>query len=576
MAQHSFVTHPIALRRLEVVRTEDLNPRMRRVTLSGAQFRAFERDGFALPAFLSTGFDDHVKLLFAAEGPVEDVLPIQRAASIDWTEAEHRRMRDYTPSRVDMQRGEVDLDFVVHGDGPAATWAMGAQPGDGLYVLGPKSSIVLPDDVSSLVLAGDETALPAIGRYLRERADERPVHVVVEVADPVARQDLPVRAQDSLRWVVTPHGSPSQLAQAVQDLPLPEEGLYVWAAAESRSLLPLRRWASRERALPKSHINITGYWHDVPPDSDAETTSPAEPTALSPLPWFAARAALRLGVLDAVADRPVSVDELALVTGVPARRLGVLLRTLEPVGVVSVADDTVSIGVHGARILDDEHVREGIDDTLEVQMLLAMTDLATTLRSGDESGYRRTHGASLREQVDADAERFTELVEQSLGLAFVGVGVPTALGDPASAVLTGPGSATMARILGGDTTIVEAGAGLAVLAKDAPGAATASSFEGLSADVAISCHAIAYRTDAEATALLTALVDAGRAAYLLEDVGAGGASAHDTEHDLLSIAAVGTPRRTLADLAALVTTAGLQIARSTSIGWNHELILITR
>ncbi len=57
---------PITLRALTVTAIEDLNPRMRRITLGGAQIGAFDAGGVAQPALQSLGPDDHVKLFFAA------------------------------------------------------------------------------------------------------------------------------------------------------------------------------------------------------------------------------------------------------------------------------------------------------------------------------------------------------------------------------------------------------------------------------------------------------------------------------------------------------------------------------
>lgn len=122
MPQRNFVTHPLVLRELTVARLIDVTPRMRRVTLTGDQLRAFSNAGFDLPAFVSDGFDDHVKLVFSETGDATEALPVQRAHSIDWLENTVTLTRDYTPRRFDPVLGELDLDFVRHGDGPAATW----------------------------------------------------------------------------------------------------------------------------------------------------------------------------------------------------------------------------------------------------------------------------------------------------------------------------------------------------------------------------------------------------------------------------------------------------------------------
>lgn len=216
MAHHDLVTHPIVLRHLEVAAVVDVTDRMRRVTLVGEELAGFSRDGLDLPPFVSTGFDDHVKIVLAEGGDLATVLPVQRAQSIDWPDAPHGRVRDYTPRRWDPETGALELDFVRHGDGPAARWAEGARVGDRLHIAGPKSSVVLPAALDWVLLAGDETALPAIGRFLDERPTAAPVQVVVEVHDDSARQELALRPGDTLRWVVAAEGATSGLTEAVQ------------------------------------------------------------------------------------------------------------------------------------------------------------------------------------------------------------------------------------------------------------------------------------------------------------------------------------------------------------------------
>ncbi|MCW2696159.1 MAG: Siderophore-interacting protein, partial [Modestobacter sp.] len=90
---------------------------------------------------------------------------IARDGRIVWPQGSHGvSMRRYTCRRQDPAAGEIDVDFVLHGDGPAATWAAAAAPGD---VLGVATSAPLGDAPAGwLLLVGDETALPAIGRIL--------------------------------------------------------------------------------------------------------------------------------------------------------------------------------------------------------------------------------------------------------------------------------------------------------------------------------------------------------------------------------------------------------------------------
>lgn len=625
MAHHVFVTHPIILRRLDVVRVVDVTPRMRRVTLTGDQLAAFERDGLSLPAFVSDGFDDHVKLVLAEGGDLETALPVQRAQSIDWPDAPHARTRDYTPRRWDAGSAELDLDFVRHGDGPAARWAEAAVPGDVLHVVGPKSSTVVPEDVDWVLLAGDETALPAIGRYLDERPSDARVQVVVEVRDPDARQDLALREGDTLRWVEIGEHAPSALAAAVAETAWWPGEVFAWAAGESRSLLPLRRWLTRTQGVPKTHQDVTGYWtaERSTPSRDAtvaddsaratedDGTLGTGPTAtpvleadllLSPLPWLATRAALDLGILDLVADAPRSVEDLALAAGVPAATVQALVdylslvEVVEVVGVLAVAPETggsgrdaenasaqpglVSLGPVGEHVLDED-VRDEMEDGLESRLVSALDLLAPAVRSGT-SAYARLRGRTLLTDLQEHGDLFAEQVDAERGFQFVSRGVADlGLWDASvHAAVTGAGAAGFVDAAGLDAvrfTVVESEAALAVV-----GAATLREDVTRSTvwpmcDVAVSALALRYRTDLEVVELLR---QAGSAAARLVVVERLADSApltlHDAEHGLLDLAGTGTPERRVADVVRLASSAGWSLDRHTSLGWTYEVLELVR
>ncbi|MEB4616466.1 siderophore-interacting protein, partial [Leucobacter sp. M11] len=99
---------------------------------------------------------------------------------------------------------------------------------DDLHLAGPKSTVVLPDEIDWVLLAGDETALPAIARFLEERPVPAPVRVVIELGDPAARQELSLRDGDTIEWVVTAPGEASRLADAVRALDWWPGGPYAW------------------------------------------------------------------------------------------------------------------------------------------------------------------------------------------------------------------------------------------------------------------------------------------------------------------------------------------------------------
>lgn len=569
MPQRNFVTHPLVLRELTVSRVVDVTPRMRRVTLTGPQLQEFTHPGFDLPEFVSTGFDDHVKLVFADVGPIAEALPIQRAHSIDWTDSGVTLTRDYTPRRFDAALGELELDFVRHGDGPAATWAEAAAVGDSLHIVGPKSSLVLPSDVEWMLLAGDETVLPAIGRYLDERPGDVPAIVVAS------------------------SGAESALVGAVMAREIPAGTGYVWVAGESRSLLPLRRWCARDRGMPKTHVNITGYWHateqaaqavPVLETADAARQHPLElDELLSPVPWFAARAALSTGLLDAVASTPRPIAALAGDLALDEGGVRALVQALAAFDAVRVSAGLVALGPAGDVILEDEHLRESLDDTVEAELLLSLAHLADSLRTG-RPPYVTANGATLRRRSADSFARLQEQVEAAIGFDFVARGVTglQTLREAHAVAVTGPGSVAFSNALAGATRVTVVGSLLELDAarKSQPGSEfeAAESFGATDADVVASALALAQRTDEEAVAFLTRLAERAGAAVIIElfQPESSAPSAHAAEHALLAYAATGTPPRSLQDLESLARRAGWRLVRATPLGWDHEALELQR
>jgi len=239
------VSHEIKRRKLQVLRVTDITPRMRRVTLHGPE----------LAGFISLGTDDHVKLLFATtpqeQAALDSFMPGQNS------EGPKPAMRDYTPRRYDAASGELDIDFVLHGEGPAATWAAQAQAGQFLYIAGPRGSMIVPDMFDSYLLIGDETALPAIARRLEELPANRRAQVVIEIEDDAERQTLNSKAKVDVIWVLR---GERDLLEVTRQLTLPEGTLYAWVATESGLSRKVRRVLLDEFGLDEASVKAAGYW----------------------------------------------------------------------------------------------------------------------------------------------------------------------------------------------------------------------------------------------------------------------------------------------------------------------------
>lgn len=259
MARNNHVTrriirHELKLRLVRVLRVSRMTPRVLRITLGGDE----------LDGFVSAAHDDHVKLFFPEPGQDKPVLPTLSPQGPVYPEgAAQPVVRNYTPRRYDPEANELTIDFVTHGDGPAARWAAQASPGQYLGVGGPRGSLVLTREFDWYLFAGDEAALPAISRRLEELPKDTRAVVVVEVPDSYEDQNFDTRARVTTTWLHSNGNAPGTtrlLEDAVADLQLPAGEGYAWVGAEASTAKALRRHLVDERGLSKDHIKAAAYW----------------------------------------------------------------------------------------------------------------------------------------------------------------------------------------------------------------------------------------------------------------------------------------------------------------------------
>lgn len=255
---------PLHARTATVVAVEDLSPRMRRVVL-------YERGISRTLPLITMSPTDHVKVVLP--GP-DGVLRLPEVVDDRLVFGGDRPLlRDYTVRAIDAKRSLLTLDFVLHDHGPAGRWAAAAQVGHHIGVLGPRGTKRFPDIHRNYVLAADETALPALSRFLEELPPSARITAVVEIADSDGRIELPAREGLELTWIDASTGrrlGVEHLNAARHD------DSFVWLAGEADALKPLRRHLLRELGLRRDQVQVEGYWrrgtanydHHEPIDSD--------------------------------------------------------------------------------------------------------------------------------------------------------------------------------------------------------------------------------------------------------------------------------------------------------------------
>lgn len=222
------VQHELRRRDLQVVRTADISPHVRSITFGGS----------AMAGFVSASFDDHVKLFLTSADSAEPV------------------RRDYTPRHHDAAAGELTLEFDLHARGPAAAWAARAQVGHTASIGGPRGSFIIPTDYDWHLLAGDETALPAIARRLEELPAGTPAFVIALARDAADRRALRTAAQAQVQWVA----DGDAMLAAVRELALPAGEGYAWCAGEAAEMAALRRVLVDEKGVPRHALRAAAYW----------------------------------------------------------------------------------------------------------------------------------------------------------------------------------------------------------------------------------------------------------------------------------------------------------------------------
>lgn len=239
-------------RLLEVLRTVEISPHMRRITLGGPAIAGFPAD--------SAG--THIKVFFPRGEQTVPELPTLGPDGPIWPPKPRRPVtRTYSVRRFDAAAGALDIDFVLHGDaGPASSWAERAQPGDRIGIAGPGKPDPFLGPADYYVFAGDMSALPAIGGILESLPESVRGRAFIEIPDLGERQELRCRADIEITWLCREARGVSPLPAALRGMDWPEGEVFAWLAGETSAVLAMRQYLREERALPRSSMYAVPYW----------------------------------------------------------------------------------------------------------------------------------------------------------------------------------------------------------------------------------------------------------------------------------------------------------------------------
>lgn len=241
-------------REIRLVSVLDLTPHLRRLTFAGEDLARF-----ASPE------DLHVRLYLPPAGLAVPEWPRPGPDGRTlWPDEERRpATRYYTIRSVDVAGGTLAIDFVRHADaGPGAAFAEAARPGAVLGMIGPIGRTAGP--ASWHLLAGDETALPAIARILEGFSPSARGVAFIEVAGPEEEIPLAAPAGVAVRWLHrngAEAGLPDRLLPAIRQSVWPDDGdVFVWVGCAFDLAKAVRRHVEKERGLSRERHLIVGYW----------------------------------------------------------------------------------------------------------------------------------------------------------------------------------------------------------------------------------------------------------------------------------------------------------------------------
>ena len=240
---------------LEVIERIQLSPHLVRIVAGGPGISAVEDNGRT---------DAYSKMLFAQPGtdltPPYDLDALREELSPEQMPS----TRTYTVRRFDLERGEIWIDFVTHGsEGVAGPWADGARPGDPVVLRGIGGGYSPDPTADWHLLAGDESAIPAIASALEAMPADAKGVALIEVGGADDELELVAPAGIEVRWLHrgdAEAGTSPVLVDAVRAAEWLPGRVQVFVHGERGAMKALRPYFTDERGIERAQLSLSPYW----------------------------------------------------------------------------------------------------------------------------------------------------------------------------------------------------------------------------------------------------------------------------------------------------------------------------
>jgi NADPH-dependent ferric siderophore reductase len=243
---------------VEVIRVEKQSGGFVRVVLGGG----------ALEALVWPGAGSHLKFFPPLPG---EISPVEQRGE----PAPRPPSRTYTPRSFDPARGELAIDFLLHGDGLCSKWAATARPGDHVKVSLPRAVFHTAPGAIWQLIAGDDSAIPAISTII-EAGLTVPTDILIETGSREGdRPVLPDHPLTSIEWATArPEHPGAALEEALERRVVPVGPGSLWIAAEAVAVRRIRKMLLEKHSIAPDALVTRGYWREGAvnhPDHDFAT-----------------------------------------------------------------------------------------------------------------------------------------------------------------------------------------------------------------------------------------------------------------------------------------------------------------